>query len=68
MIKPCVLEFFAQVIERTNEFRDAPLLMAWIGPIPFLFLYHSETIEVHTHTDKNRGRFKAAKDLPDSLH
>ncbi|XP_026803476.3 cytochrome P450 4V2 [Pangasianodon hypophthalmus] len=38
-------EFFSQVVEYTNEFRDAPLLMAWIGPVPFLFLYHSETIE-----------------------
>ncbi|XP_053475415.1 cytochrome P450 4V2 [Ictalurus furcatus] len=38
-------EFFSQVIQYTNEFRDAPLLMLWIGPVPFLLLYHSETIE-----------------------
>lgn len=44
-----MLEFFSQVIEYTNEFRDTPLFMLWVGPIPFLFLYRSETIEVHTH-------------------
>ncbi|KAF5897410.1 cytochrome P450 4V2-like, partial [Clarias magur] len=48
--------FFSQVIQFTNDFRDAPLLMAWIGPIPFLFLYHSETVETvlnnSTHMDK----------------
>ncbi|XP_060771857.1 cytochrome P450 4V2-like [Neoarius graeffei] len=38
-------EFFSQVIEYTNEFRDTPLFMLWVGPIPFVFLYHSETIE-----------------------
>ncbi|XP_053335497.1 cytochrome P450 4V2 isoform X2 [Clarias gariepinus] len=49
-------EFFSQVIQFTNDFRDAPLLMAWIGPIPFLFLYHSETVETvlnnSVHMDK----------------
>ncbi|KAI5087725.1 cytochrome P450, family 4, subfamily V, polypeptide 8, partial [Silurus meridionalis] len=38
-------EFFSQVVEYTDVYRDAPLLMAWIGPVPFLFLYHSETVE-----------------------
>ncbi|XP_062864386.1 cytochrome P450 4V2 [Trichomycterus rosablanca] len=38
-------EFFNQVIEFTNEFRSTPLIKAWLGPIPFLFLYHAENVE-----------------------
>ncbi|TSN95707.1 Cytochrome P450 4V2 [Bagarius yarrelli] len=38
-------EFFDQVIEYTNKFRNTPLLKAWLGPVPFLFLFHAETIE-----------------------
>ncbi|KAK2865556.1 hypothetical protein Q7C36_001612 [Tachysurus vachellii] len=38
-------EFFCQMIEFADKFRNAPLLQAWLGPLPFLFLYHAETVE-----------------------
>ncbi|XP_045904160.1 cytochrome P450 4V2 [Micropterus dolomieu] len=38
-------EFFRQIQDYTREFRDAPLLKLWIGPIPFVVLFHAETVE-----------------------
>nr|XP_055061630.1 cytochrome P450 4V2 isoform X1 [Misgurnus anguillicaudatus] len=38
-------DFFCQLVGYTNEFRNSPLLKVWIGPVPFLILYHAETIE-----------------------
>ncbi|KTF92719.1 hypothetical protein cypCar_00024555 [Cyprinus carpio] len=49
-------DFFCQVVGYTKEFWDAPLFKLWIGPIPFLILYHAETIETvlnnPVHMDK----------------
>lgn len=44
----CMLfkDFFNQIIEGTNENRHRPLVKVWVGPIPFLVLFHAETIEV----------------------
>uniref|UniRef100_A0A8K9XRV5 aromatase n=1 Tax=Oncorhynchus mykiss TaxID=8022 RepID=A0A8K9XRV5_ONCMY len=49
-------DFFRQVIGYTEQFRDSPLLKIWIGPVPFLVLFHAETIETvlnnPVHMDK----------------
>ncbi|XP_030644132.1 cytochrome P450 4V8 [Chanos chanos] len=49
-------DFFRQLVGYTNEFRNSPLLKVWIGPIPFLILFHAETIETvlnnPVHMDK----------------
>uniref|UniRef100_A0A8C7FN62 Cytochrome P450 4V2 n=1 Tax=Oncorhynchus kisutch TaxID=8019 RepID=A0A8C7FN62_ONCKI len=51
-----VSDFFRQVIGYTEQFRDSPLLKIWIGPVPFLVLFHAETIETvlnnPVHMDK----------------
>lgn len=41
-----LLDFFNQIIEGTNENRHLPLAKVWVGPVPFLILYHAENIEV----------------------
>ncbi|XP_061108404.1 cytochrome P450 4V2 isoform X2 [Conger conger] len=46
-------DFFAQIIEGTNEFRHLPLLKIWIGPVPFIVLFHAETIEVVLNNPKH---------------
>ncbi|TRY56537.1 hypothetical protein DNTS_022793, partial [Danionella cerebrum] len=50
-------EFFNQIIEGTNENRHLPLAKVWVGPVPFLVLYHAENIEVvlsnARHLDKS---------------
>ncbi|KAG5263894.1 hypothetical protein AALO_G00269820 [Alosa alosa] len=38
-------DFFNQVIENTNEFRNLPLAKVWLGPVPLVVLFHAETIE-----------------------
>lgn len=40
------VEFFNQIMEFTREFSHRPLFKIWLGPVPFLVLFHSETIEV----------------------
>ncbi|XP_026773129.2 cytochrome P450 4V2 isoform X2 [Pangasianodon hypophthalmus] len=46
-----------EIIEGTNENRHRPLVKVWVGPIPFLILYHAETIEAvlsnSKHLDKS---------------
>uniref|UniRef100_A0A8C1QQI8 aromatase n=1 Tax=Cyprinus carpio TaxID=7962 RepID=A0A8C1QQI8_CYPCA len=48
--------FFCQVVGYTKEFWNSPLFKLWIGPVPFLILYHAETIETvlsnPVHMDK----------------
>uniref|UniRef100_A0A8C1LRX8 Cytochrome P450, family 4, subfamily V, polypeptide 7 n=1 Tax=Cyprinus carpio TaxID=7962 RepID=A0A8C1LRX8_CYPCA len=50
-------DFFNQIIEGTNENRHLPLAKVWVGPVPFLILYHAENIEVvlsnSRHLDKS---------------
>ncbi|MBN3301800.1 CP4V2 protein, partial [Amia calva] len=43
-------DFFKQLIEITSERRNEPLLKIWIGPVPFVVLYHAENIEKDWHT------------------
>uniref|UniRef100_A0A3Q3LWB7 Cytochrome P-450AROM n=1 Tax=Mastacembelus armatus TaxID=205130 RepID=A0A3Q3LWB7_9TELE len=38
-------DFFRQIEDYTHTFFDAPLLKIWIGPIPFVILFHAETVE-----------------------
>ncbi|XP_029292888.1 cytochrome P450 4V8 [Cottoperca gobio] len=38
-------DFFAQIEDFTREFSDAPLFTLWIGPVPFVILFHAETVE-----------------------
>ncbi|XP_061575069.1 cytochrome P450 4V2-like [Cololabis saira] len=38
-------EFFRQIVDYTQEFRDKPLFKIWVGPIPFVILYHAENVE-----------------------
>ncbi|KAI7802035.1 cytochrome P450 4V2 [Triplophysa rosa] len=50
-------DFFNQIIQGTNENRHLPLAKVWVGPVPFLVLYHAENIEVvlsnSRHIDKS---------------
>ncbi|KAG7486616.1 cytochrome P450 4V2 [Solea senegalensis] len=49
-------DFFRQIEEITRMFYDAPLFKLWIGPVPFLILFHAETVETllnnSIHMDK----------------
>ncbi|KAM9770202.1 cytochrome P450 4V8 [Menidia menidia] len=45
MLKTNSGDFFRQIVEFTEAFKDAPLFKIWIGPVPFLILFHSETVE-----------------------
>ncbi|KAJ6668615.1 hypothetical protein lerEdw1_012097 [Lerista edwardsae] len=45
--------FFQQVILYSNALRNIPLLKLWIGPLPFVALYHAETVEVVLSSSKH---------------
>ncbi|KAJ8383457.1 hypothetical protein AAFF_G00220530 [Aldrovandia affinis] len=49
-------DFFCQVIEYTNQFRNEPLMKIWVGPVPFLILFHAETIETLLNTPKHMDK------------
>ncbi|XP_068607156.1 cytochrome P450 4V8, partial [Brachionichthys hirsutus] len=38
-------DFFGQMVEYTQQFYDEPLLKIWLGPVPFVVLFHAETVE-----------------------
>uniref|UniRef100_A0A8C6SEM0 aromatase n=1 Tax=Neogobius melanostomus TaxID=47308 RepID=A0A8C6SEM0_9GOBI len=38
-------EFFNQIAELTTEHYSLPLFKIWIGTVPFVILYHNETVE-----------------------
>ncbi|XP_062855848.1 cytochrome P450 4V2 [Trichomycterus rosablanca] len=50
-------DFFNQLVEGTSQNRHRPLVKVWVGPIPFLILYHAENIEAvlsnSRHLDKS---------------
>lgn len=50
-------DFFNQIVQSTDENRHHPLSKVWVGPVPFLILYHAETIEAvlsnSRHLDKS---------------
>uniref|UniRef100_A0A8C6LMU4 Cytochrome P450 4V2 n=1 Tax=Nothobranchius furzeri TaxID=105023 RepID=A0A8C6LMU4_NOTFU len=45
MFKTNAGDFFGQIIELTREFGHLPLFKIWVGPIPFVVLFHAETVE-----------------------
>nr|XP_028600101.1 cytochrome P450 4V2-like [Podarcis muralis] len=44
---------FSQVIRSTEMLRNIPLLLLWVGPLPFLILYHPDTVEVVLSSSKH---------------
>ncbi|XP_076870537.1 cytochrome P450 4V2-like [Brachyhypopomus gauderio] len=38
-------DYFSQIVGYTKEYWNAPLLKLWVGTVPFLVLFHAETIE-----------------------
>ncbi|TKS68448.1 Cytochrome P450 4V2 [Collichthys lucidus] len=38
-------DFFKQIVGYTTEYSNAPLLKFWLGTLPFLVLFHAETVE-----------------------
>ncbi|KAE8300361.1 Cytochrome P450 4V2 [Larimichthys crocea] len=38
-------DFFKQIVEITTEYSNVPLLKFWLGTVPFLVLFHAETVE-----------------------
>ncbi|XP_073434906.1 cytochrome P450 4V2-like isoform X2 [Dendrobates tinctorius] len=63
MLKPNGGDFFRQIIEYTEALRHLPLIKLWLGPIPFLILYHAETIEPILSTSKHMDKSFAYKFL-----
>ncbi|XP_041838200.1 cytochrome P450 4V2 [Melanotaenia boesemani] len=45
MFKTNAGDFFGQILEFTTEFRNTLLFKIWVGPVPFVVLYHAETVE-----------------------
>ncbi|TFK15912.1 ras and Rab interactor 3 [Platysternon megacephalum] len=39
-------DFFSQIVNNLEEYRNLPLLKLWIGPLPFVILYHPDALEV----------------------
>ncbi|KAG8453723.1 hypothetical protein GDO86_000375 [Hymenochirus boettgeri] len=62
-LKPNGGDFFLQVIEFTESFRSQPLLKLWIGPIPFIIVYHAETVEPILSTSKHMDKAYSYKFL-----
>nr|XP_003221648.2 PREDICTED: cytochrome P450 4V2 [Anolis carolinensis] len=44
--------FFQQLMKYSEQFRNIPLYKLWVGPIPFLILYHADTVEVILSSSK----------------
>ncbi|XP_029356961.1 cytochrome P450 4V8 [Echeneis naucrates] len=49
-------DFFRQIQDFAHEFCDVPLFKLWVGPVPFVVLFHAETVETvltnPVHMDK----------------
>ncbi|MBN3317331.1 CP4V2 protein, partial [Atractosteus spatula] len=56
-------DFFSQLIEFTAERRNEPLLKLWIGPVPFVILYHAENIEMILSSSRHIDKAYAYKFL-----
>ncbi|XP_072353006.1 cytochrome P450 4V2-like [Scyliorhinus torazame] len=52
LFKPSGEDFFRQLIEYTTQCRDEPLMKLWMGPLPFIVLFHAETVEVILSSSK----------------
>ncbi|XP_069600465.1 cytochrome P450 4V2-like isoform X1 [Ranitomeya imitator] len=54
--KPNGGDFFIGLVEHTEAFRHLPLMKIWVGPVPFLILYHAETVEPILNTSKHMDK------------
>ncbi|XP_071978708.1 cytochrome P450 4V2 [Engystomops pustulosus] len=63
LLKPGGGDFFQQIIEFTEVLRNLPLIKLWIGPMPFLIVYHAETIEPLLSSSKHMDKSFAYKFL-----
>lgn len=39
-------DFFRQIQDLAHEFGNAPLFKIWLGTVPFIVVFHAETVEV----------------------
>ncbi|XP_063776868.1 cytochrome P450 4V2 [Pseudophryne corroboree] len=62
-LKPNGGDFFVQIIEYTELLRNLPLIKLWLGPMPFLIVYHAETVEPILSTSKHMDKSFAYKFL-----
>ncbi|XP_008166673.1 cytochrome P450 4V2-like isoform X1 [Chrysemys picta bellii] len=46
-------DFFKQIVNNLEEYRNLPLLKLWIGPLPFVILYHPDAVEVVLNSSKH---------------
>ncbi|XP_060679852.1 cytochrome P450 4V2-like [Hemiscyllium ocellatum] len=63
LFKPSGEDFFIQLIEFTTKCRDEPLMRLWLGPLPFVVLFHAETVEVILNSSKHLDKSYAYKFL-----
>ncbi|XP_072262254.1 cytochrome P450 4V2 [Pyxicephalus adspersus] len=63
VLKPSGEDFFQQIVEYTEALRDLPLFKLWIGPLPFLIVYHAETVEPILSSSKHMDKSFAYKFL-----
>ncbi|XP_067993026.1 cytochrome P450 4V2 [Melanerpes formicivorus] len=45
--------FFKQLQHYSEEFRSWPLLKLWVGPLPFIVLYHPDSVEIILNSSKH---------------
>uniref|UniRef100_V9KNB6 Cytochrome P450 4V2-like protein n=2 Tax=Callorhinchus milii TaxID=7868 RepID=V9KNB6_CALMI len=45
LFKPKGEDFFLQLLESIDQFKDEPLMKVWLGPLPFIVLFHAECVE-----------------------
>ncbi|XP_043545714.1 cytochrome P450 4V2-like isoform X2 [Chiloscyllium plagiosum] len=63
LFKPGGEDFFLQLIEFTTKCKDEPLMKLWLGPLPFVVLFHAETVEVILSSSKHLDKSYAYKFL-----
>uniref|UniRef100_UPI00398EFA97 cytochrome P450 4V2-like isoform X1 n=2 Tax=Pristiophorus japonicus TaxID=55135 RepID=UPI00398EFA97 len=63
LFKPSGEDFFLQLIEFTTKCRDEPLMKLWLGPLPFIVLFHAETVEMVLSSSKHLDKSYAYKFL-----
>ncbi|EPY85615.1 hypothetical protein CB1_000362018, partial [Camelus ferus] len=54
-------DFFQQIIECTEEYRNLPLLTLWLGPVPLVAIYNAENVEVITERANEMKRDEEGK-------
>ncbi|XP_067890516.1 cytochrome P450 4V2-like [Heterodontus francisci] len=63
LFKPSGEDFFLQLIEFTTTCRDEPLMKLWLGPLPFIVLFHAEAVEVVLSSSRHLDKSYAYKFL-----